>query len=58
MAMCTVVHKTGMDLVEFRLKNLLKPGLPTCTGMSMRNMPLGLVCEDVRNQLIQFYSKY
>lgn len=32
--------KIGMDPVEFRLKNLLRPGLPTCTGMTMHGHAL------------------
>lgn len=47
MAMDIVAHKMGMDPVEFRLKNLLKPGLPTCTGMPMHNHALETIVKKV-----------
>jgi carbon-monoxide dehydrogenase large subunit len=40
-------HKIGMDPVEFRLKNLLEPGLQTCTGMPMQNHALREIIEKV-----------
>jgi carbon-monoxide dehydrogenase large subunit len=39
--------KIGMDPVEFRLKNLLKPGLPTCTGMTMHGHALDKIIKRV-----------
>lgn len=45
-------HKIGMDPVEFRLKNLLRKGQPTCTGMPMHGHALekiiGRVSESIR----------
>jgi carbon-monoxide dehydrogenase large subunit len=38
-------EKIGMDPVEFRLKNLLRPGLPTCTGMTMHGHALDKIIE-------------
>lgn len=32
-----------MDPIEFRLKNMLQPGLPTCTGMPIHNHALGTI---------------
>lgn len=40
-------HKIGMDPVEFRLKNILEPGLQTCTGMPMHNHALRKIIEKV-----------
>jgi carbon-monoxide dehydrogenase large subunit len=40
--------KIGMHPVEFRLKNLLRPGLPTCTGMPMSPHALDKIIEKAR----------
>ena len=40
-------EKIGMDPVEFRLKNLLRPGLPTCTGMMMHKHALEKIIKRV-----------
>lgn len=40
-------NKIGMDPIEFRLKNLLRPGLPTCTGMTMHGHALEKIIKRV-----------
>ena len=40
--------KIGMHPVEFRQKNLLRPGLPTCTGMPMSPHALDKIIEKAR----------
>jgi carbon-monoxide dehydrogenase large subunit len=43
--------KTRMHPVDFRLKNMLRPGLPTCTGMPMPPHALDKIVERVRNEI-------
>lgn len=40
-------HKIGMDPAEFRLKNLLCEGQPTCTGMPMHGHALGKIIDRI-----------
>ncbi len=40
-------RKIGMDPIEFRLKNMLKPGLPTCTGMPMNAHALDTIVNKI-----------
>jgi carbon-monoxide dehydrogenase large subunit len=40
-------RKIGMDPIEFRLKNMLRPGLPTCTGMPMHGHALDKIIDKV-----------
>lgn len=47
----TIAHRLGMDPVEFRLKNLLRPGLPTCTGMPMHPHALDKIIEEVARRI-------
>ena len=44
-------RKIGMDPIEFRLKNMLQPGLPTCTGMPMHNHALGTIVKKVVDKI-------
>lgn len=44
-------HKIGMDPTEFRLKNLLCKGQPTCTGMPMHGHALAKIIERVRESV-------
>ena len=44
-------RKIGMDPVEFRLKNLLRPGLPTCTGMTMHGHALEKIINRVSSSV-------
>lgn len=44
-------NKIGMDPIEFRLKNMLKPGLPTCTGMPMHNHALDKIVSKVVDKI-------
>ncbi len=44
-------RKIGMDPIEFRLKNILKPGLPTCTGMPMNNHALDTIVGKVVDRI-------
>ncbi len=40
--------KIGMHPIEFRIKNLLQPGLPTCTGMPMSEHALEKIIRKVQ----------
>jgi carbon-monoxide dehydrogenase large subunit len=40
-------RKIGMDPIEFRRKNMLEPGLATCTGMPMHGHALGSIITKV-----------
>ena len=44
-------RKIGMDPIEFRLKNMLQPGLPTCTGMPMHNHALSTIVGKVVDRI-------
>jgi len=44
-------RKIGMDPIEFRLKNLLRPGLPTCTGMTMHGHALEKIIRRVSDSV-------
>ena len=44
-------RKIGMDTIDFRLKNLLKTGLPTCTGTPMNAHSLETIVGKVVDRL-------
>lgn len=44
-------RKIGMDPIEFRLKNLLSEGLPTCTGMDMHAHALDKIVQKVSDKI-------
>lgn len=44
-------QKIGMDPVEFRLKNLIRKGQPTCTGMPMHGHALEKIITRVRESV-------
>ena len=46
-----IAYRIGMDPIEFRLKNLLKPGLPTCTGMPMPPHALDKIIKKVAEKI-------
>lgn len=55
LAVDAIAHRLGMDPIEFRLKNLLKPGLPTCTGMPMPPHALDTIIKKVAEK-IRYYE--
>lgn len=44
-------NKIGMDPLEFRLKNMLRPGLQTCTGMPMHDHALEKIAREVADKI-------
>ncbi len=47
----TVANRLGMDPVEFRRRNLLMKGLPTCTGMPMHDHALETILSKVAHKI-------